>query len=177
MISRFLVFLSMIFILSDCNIRKPKNSKRDKCIQSFLIKYSQNENLYYTPSKDYEFRFSCTSDIDFQAPTCTEYYSKVRLDENFICPVGYKRKSSKCSQQNLLGVCHETERIGSNATAQVKVSVFSEPYNTREEGKLYCASADRNGNFFNSYRDPTNTKTIEKEQIDALIFCIGLVEK
>ncbi len=158
----------------NCKVYKSNSEKRNKCMQTFLAAYPQEGPLYFR-SGGYEFRFSCTTEGE-SSPTCVEYYSRTALDENFLCNVGYRRSRNRCSQQNLVGSCLETQAFGSSTDGIVLVSIFAKPQNTKEEAQLYCASSNRKGNFFSVYRTPNDRSNLEKAAWDAWITCTSTIK-
>ncbi len=171
---QLLIFFTILSILGNCNVYKSKSERRTKCMQTFLAAFPQEGPLNYT-SGGYEFRFSCTTEGAY-SPSCSEYFSRSALDENFLCQVGYRRSRNRCSQQNLVGTCLETQSTSTSSDGIVLVSIFSQPQNTKEEAQFYCASGDRRGNFFSAYRTPNDRSNLEKAAWDALILCISNIK-
>ena len=169
----FIITIAIAVVCSsNCSVRKSKSEKRKKCIQTYLSVYSTEEPTFYK-SGGYEFRFSCSTE-EQHSPSCTEYFSRKSMDENFLCPTGYKKQKPKCSTQNIVGVCHETKEYNSTSDGLVTVSIFSKPFSSVDQAKLYCISPEKKGNFFYSYRTPNDTSSIEKQRNDALVLCLSL---
>jgi hypothetical protein len=168
----FIITLAMTTLLFQCSIRKSSSEKQKKCMQAYLSTYSPEEPTHYKTG-GYEFRFSCSTEENHN-PSCAEYFSRKSVDENFLCPTGYKKNKAKCSTQNIVGVCLETQVYNDTTDGLVLVSVFSQPFSSLDQAKTYCISPEKRGNFFYSYRTPNDTSSIEKQRNDALVLCLGL---
>lgn len=167
------VLIFVVYSILNCKVYKSDSEKRNKCLQTYMATYTTDTPTYYTPG-GYEFRFACSTEGSYN-PTCIDYFSRTTMDANYLCPPEYKKATLRCSQQNIAGVCLETESYGTAVDGIVKVSLFSKVKDDLDTVRTYCALPERKGFFYGSYITPNDKITsLETKRNDSLILCLKL---
>ncbi|EOQ95486.1 hypothetical protein LEP1GSC195_3143 [Leptospira wolbachii serovar Codice str. CDC] len=157
--------------LSQCKAQREDKIKetQNKCLQTlYLASLNAGKTGF---SGNFQFLGSCSASSN-DSPSCTEQYALIK--EEISCPLGYTKFSSKCSIQNLVGVC----RYQPNGdTTKVTTVVYAKPNDTKDTAIANCQSFGSGSLFSETYLNPGDKSTSLDTILTNGYLCIDKAQK
>lgn len=166
-----ITILLLAFSLKQCKAQREDKIKetQTKCLQTLYLASLNAGKPGFSGS--FQFLGSCSATSN-DSPSCTEQYAVVK--EEISCPLGFTKSSSKCSIQNLVGVC----RYQPNGdTTKVTTVVYAKPNDTREAAIANCQSYGTGSQFTETYLNPGEKSTSLDTILTNGYLCIDKAQK
>lgn len=141
------------FNISFCKAQRNAKiqDKQEACLNSIFL--AQNTAGQAGFSGVFVLQASCSGSSNY-SPSCTEYYAP--SSKEILCPLGYTKSNSKCSVQNLVGICRYRP---AEALDEVRTAVFVKPKDNYEAARLFCDTISDEKIFTETYFSPTERTT------------------
>ncbi|TGK50490.1 hypothetical protein EHQ16_05560 [Leptospira kanakyensis] len=171
LIRTYITIFLLISFLGQCKAQREDKIKetQNKCLETmYLASLNAGKPGF---SGTFQFLGSCSGTSNY-SPSCMEQYAVVK--EEISCPLGYTKSSTKCSVQNLVGVC----RYQPNGdTTKVTTVVYVKPNDTSESAIANCQSYGTGSLFTETYLNPGDRSTSLDSILTTAYLCIDKAEK
>ncbi|TGM87698.1 hypothetical protein [Leptospira bouyouniensis] len=167
----FSLFFFFIFNLFYCQAQREDKIKetQNQCLQTMYVASLNAGRTGF--SGNFQFLGSCSASSNY-SPSCIESYAVTR--EELTCLPGYTKSSSKCSNQNLVGVC----RYQPNGdTTKVNTIVYVKPNDTKEFAMTDCQNIATGSIFTETYFNPTDRTTSLDTILTNGYLCVDRAQK